>query len=216
MDDSRQDQIASVRAGYNVSSHAYRGDTAEDGTQRQYAEWLGLVRDRFPAGGDVLDLGCGNGIPAAKWLSDNGFRVTGVDLSDTMIERARELVPTATFLRGDVTDVGEVDFGESTFDAVVSFYALIHLPVTDQPGVIERVARWLRPGGILVATVGHTAWTGSETDWLGGGADMWWSHPEAATYRAWIESAGLSVDDQRFVPEGTGGHSLFVATCHEN
>lgn len=83
-----------------------------------------------------------------KWLSDNGFRVTGVDLSDTMIERARELVPGARFLRGDVTSVDEVDFDAASFDAVVSFYALIHLPLADQ----------------------------------------------------------------QFVPEGTGGHTLFVAT----
>ncbi len=41
---------------------------------------------------------------------------------------------------------------------------------------------------------------------------MWWSHPGAATYRAWIESAGLAIDDERFVSEGTGGHTLFVAT----
>lgn len=212
MTDSPQDQTARVRAGYNLSSRVYRADTADEATQRQYAEWLGLVRDRVPSGGDVLDLGCGNGIPAAKWLSDNGFRVTGVDLSDTMVERARELVPGATLLRGDVIQHDEVDFDERSFDAVVSFYALIHVPVADQPDVIERVAGWLRPGGIFVATVGHAAWTGIESDWLGGGAEMWWSHPEAATYRAWIESAGLSIDDERLVPEGTGGHTLFVAT----
>lgn len=104
-----------------------------------------------------------------------------------------------------------VDFDEATFDAVVSFYALIHVPVTDQPGVIERLAGWLRPSGIFVATVGHTAWTGAEADWLGG-AEMWWSHPGSATYRAWIESAGLTIDVERFVPEGAGGHTLFVAT----
>jgi 2-polyprenyl-3-methyl-5-hydroxy-6-metoxy-1,4-benzoquinol methylase len=201
-----------VRAGYNALSRTYRGDTADKATQRRYAEWLSLVRDRAPAGGDVLDLGCGNGIPAAKWLSDSGFRVTGVDLSDTMVERARDLVPAATFLRGDMALAEEVDFGTSTFHAVVSLYALIHVPIHDQPGVIERIAGWLRPGGLLVATVGHTAWTGTESDWLGGGAPMSWSHPGAATYRAWLESAGLAIDDERFVPEGTSGHTLFVAT----
>lgn len=212
MADGPADQSARVRVGYNVVSRAYRADTADEATQRQYAEWLGHVRERFPAGGDLLDLGCGNGIPTAKWLSDKGFRVTGVDLSDTMVERARGLVPGATFLRGNVTDIGEVDFDAATFYAVVSFYALIHVPVTDQPGVIERLARWLRPGGIFVATVGHTAWSGTDTDWLGGGAEMLWSHPEAATYRAWIESAGLTIDVEGFVPEGRSGHTLFVAT----
>ena len=121
MADSPRDQTARVRAGYNVLSRAYRADTADEATQRQYAEWLGHVRDRVPVRGDVLDLGCGNGIPASKWLSENGFRVTGVDLSDTMVDRARELVPGATFLRGDVAQVEEVDFEAATFDAVVSF-----------------------------------------------------------------------------------------------
>ena len=102
MPEGPKDQIARVRAGYNILSRVYRADAADATTQRQYAEWLDPVRDRVPAGGDVLDLGCGNGIPAAKWWSDNGFRVTGVDLSDTMVERARELVPGSTFLRGDV------------------------------------------------------------------------------------------------------------------
>jgi hypothetical protein len=64
--DSPQDQAARVRAGDNAISLAYRADTADEATQRQYAEWLGRVRDRAPAGGDVLDLGCRNGIPAAK------------------------------------------------------------------------------------------------------------------------------------------------------
>lgn len=216
MADSPRDQTARVRAGYNVLSRAYRADTADEATQRQYAGWLDYVRGRVPAGGEVLDLGCGNGIPASKWLSDNGLRVTGVDLSDTMVDRARELVPGATFLRGDVAQVEEVDFEAAAFDAVVSFFALIHVPVADQARVIARIGRWLRPDGLFLATVGHAAWTGVETDWLGGGADMWWSHPDATTYRAWIESAGLTIAEERFVPEGDGGHTLFVATLGES
>jgi hypothetical protein len=40
---------------------------------------------------------------------------------------------------------------------------------------------------------------------------MWWSHADAATYRGWIERAGLEVTEQGFVPEGDGGHALFWA-----
>jgi len=210
--DDPQDQIARVRAGYNRLSRTYRGDTADEATEEHYVQWLGLVRERARAGGDVLDLGCGNGIPASKWLSDNGFRVIGIDLSDTMIERARELVPAATFQRGDVTKVAEVDLPSSSLDAVVSFYAFIHLPVEDQADVIARAVGWLRPGGLFIATVGHAPWTGTQSNWLGGGADMLWSHPGAETYRTWMEAAGLTIEDEHFVPEGTSGHTLFVAT----
>ena len=85
--------------------------------------------------------------------------------------------------------------------------------VADQPGVIARAAGWLRPGGLFVATVGHTAWTGTESDWLGGGAEMWCG----ATPRQQPIEPGSSRPDSAsttsaFVPEGTGGHTLFVAT----
>jgi hypothetical protein len=72
-------------------------------------------------------------------------------------------------------------------------------------------ARWLRPGGWLLATAGQDAWTGTKDNWLGGGANMWWSHSDAATYRSWLRQAGLEFTGQKFVPEGNSGHALFWA-----
>ena len=51
----------------------------------------------------VLDLGCGCGVPVARDLVAAGHRVTGVDISDVQIQRARHLVPAATFRRADAT-----------------------------------------------------------------------------------------------------------------
>jgi SAM-dependent methyltransferase len=161
-----------------------------------------------PAGGAVLDLGCGCGVPLARDLAGAGYAVTGVDLSAVQVERARRLVPAARFLHADATQVG---FPPSSFDAVVSLYTLIHLPLVEQPPLLDRIGRWLRPGGWFLATTGHRPWTGTEDHWLGGDAPMWWSHADAATYRAWIEQAGLPVIAQEFVPEGDGGHALFWA-----
>ena len=78
-------------------------------------------------------------------------------------------------------------------------------------GLLHRIAGWLRPGGWLPATAGHDAWTGTEDDWLGAGAPMWWSHADAAGYRSWLGRAGLQVTTESFVPEGAGGHTLFWA-----
>ena len=94
-----------------------------------------------------------------------------------------------------------------------AFFAIIHLPLAEQPTFLCRVGRWLRPGGVLIATVGHRAWTGTERDWLGvPGADMWWDHADEATYRRWLVDAGLEVEVERFVPEGIGGHTFFLAS----
>ncbi|MCW3820598.1 class I SAM-dependent methyltransferase [Micromonospora sp. DR5-3] len=194
-----------VRRGYDALSYHYRADDAGDG---QYAPWLADLHRCLPTSAAVLDLGCGCGVPVARFLADAGHHITGVDISEVQIERARRLVPTGTFLRADAT---RLDLPPASFDAVVCLYALIHMPLPDQPRLIEQIATWLRPGGWLLTTVGSNAWTGTEDNWLDGPATMWWSHADAPTYRSWLQQAGLTITSEDFVPEGTSGHALFWA-----
>jgi ubiquinone/menaquinone biosynthesis C-methylase UbiE len=194
-----------VRSGYNALSHHYRGD---DDEPEQYDRWLTDLLALLPERGHVLDIGCGCGVPVARRLTAAGHQVTGVDISDVQIERARSLVPAATFLRADAT---AIDLPEESFDAVVCLYALIHMPLDQQPRLLHNITRWLRPGGRLLVTTGEAAWTGTQNNWLGGPASMWWSHTDATTYRSWLHHSGLQVTDQQFVPEGDSGHALFWA-----
>lgn len=199
------DPAETVRTGYNALSLRYRGD---DDTPAEYDRWLAELRDRLPGHRHVLDIGCGCGVPVARHLAADGHQVTGVDISDIQIERARQLVPSAAFIRADAT---EMDFPPGSFDAVTCLYALIHMPLDRQPRLLHNIARWLRPGGWLLATTGQDAWTGTQDNWLGGPAAMWWSHADAATYRSWLREAGLEITDQQFIPEGNSGHALFWA-----
>lgn len=204
---SVDDPKALVRRGYDLTSRAYRTDDAEEGV---YGEWLDLLEQRVEPGKAVLDLGCGNGIPVARRLTRR-YAVTGVDLSPVQVERGRTLVPAATFLCADMT---RVRFPDASFAAVTCLYALIHLPLEEQPTMLRSVRRWLRPGGLFMSTVGHRAWTGIEKNWLGvEGGDMWWSHADSETYRKWLTEAGFKIEDETFVPEGTGGYIFIVATC---
>jgi 2-polyprenyl-3-methyl-5-hydroxy-6-metoxy-1,4-benzoquinol methylase len=199
------DESDLVRRGYNALSYHYRSDDAADG---RYAPWLAELKERLPRAGSVLDLGCGCGIPAARSLAASGYQVTGVDISEVQIEWARRLVPAGTFLRADAT---QVRFPPESFDAIVCLYALIHMPLAAQPQLLRHAASWLRPAGWLLVIAGHRAWTGKEDNWLDGSAPMWWSHADAATYRSWLEQAGLEITAQALVPEGDGGHTLFWA-----
>jgi 2-polyprenyl-3-methyl-5-hydroxy-6-metoxy-1,4-benzoquinol methylase len=194
-----------VRRGYDSVSYRYRGDHDHP---PGYALWLINLQRQLPTSASILDLGCGCGIPVAKTLADNGHHVTGVDLSEVQINRARQLVPHATFLHADAT---QVTFPTRTFDAVICLYALIHMPLDTQPRLLRRIAAWLKPGGLLLATTGAKEWTGTEDHWLGGAAPMWWSHADAATYHNWIIQAGLHIDSDHFVPEANSGHQLFWA-----
>jgi SAM-dependent methyltransferase len=202
------DQTDLVRRGYDALSYLYR---AHDDGPGNYAPWLDRLQELLPPAGRVLDLGCGCGVPVARTLATAGHRVTGVDISAVQVGRARSLVPAATFLQADAT---QVEFAAESFDAIVCLYAIIHLPLAAQPTLLARAAGWLRPAGWLLAVAGEGAWTGSEDNWLGGPAAMWWSQADAATYRGWLEDAGLTVTEQAFVPEGDVGHALFWARKH--
>ncbi len=192
-----------VRDGYDVASLAYRGDGEGDGS---YGDWLDELAPLLPDGGEILDLGCGNGIPVARWLTGRGYAVEGVDISAVQIERARSLVPNASFLCEDMTSV---TFPPGSFDAVLAFYSLIHVPIEEQPELLERIRGWLRPGGLLMAIVGDGAWTSTQDDWYG--ATMYWSHADRETSIEWMASAGLDVLWNRFIAEGDGGHTLILA-----
>ena len=201
-----------VESGYDAASFAYRDGDEPDG---EYAAWLAEATDGLPAGAAVLDLGCGCGVPGARWLAARGYAVTGVDLSPVQIDRARALVPEARFV---LADMGGVRFDTGSFDAVVALYSLIHVPVAEQRDLFASIRTWLRPGGRLLAIVGVDAWTGSEEDWLGSGAPMWWSHEDTATYLRWLDEVGFHVIWSRFVSEryvpapADAGHTLILAT----
>ncbi|NEA34872.1 class I SAM-dependent methyltransferase [Streptomyces sp. SID13031] len=191
-----------VRRGYDALSTQY--DEAFDG-ETKYGPWLAELLDRLLVPSRVLDLGCGSGVPVALTLAEAGHQVTGVDLSEVQVKRARKRVPAATFLQ---EDAAKVDFPPGGFDAVVCLYALIHIPLDEQQTLLRRIGEWVRPGGLFVATVGSGAWTGSEENWLGGEVPMWWSQADASTTRGWIEEAGFVVEREEFVPEENSGHML--------
>ena len=67
------------------------------------------------------------------------------------------------------------------------------MPREEQSGLLKKIARWLRPGGLFVATMGASATeNGYEEDWLG--APMYWSHFDAETNQRLVEEAGLVIE----------------------
>ncbi len=148
-----------------------------------------MSRD-LPPGGAVLDLGCGAGVPATLWLARRGFAVTGVDFSGRQLDLARKLVPSAAFRKADMTDL-EVDPG--AFDAVVAFHSIIHVPREEHPALLQKIHRWLKPGGLFLATLTVTDYDGEDGDWEGWGAAMRWSHYDAGTNTTMLREAGFGL-----------------------
>src|SRR5580692_530703 len=106
-----------------------------------------LVASYRPA--TVLDAGCGTGRVAIE-LSRLGHDVVGVDVDGAMLEAARAKAPDLTWIEGDLTHPA-LDLGR-TFDLVVmAGNVLIFVPTGTEGQVIANAARWLAPGGRLVA-----------------------------------------------------------------
>lgn len=211
-DEQRRRHEEIVRRGYDSISHSYRPDDAARTDQPEgaaaYRTWARELASLLNPGATILDLGCGAGIPATKALADAGFDVRGVDFSEVQITRARSLVPNAVF---ECADMVSWDVEDGSFDAVVSFYALIHLSIEDQYRLISRVARWLTPHGYFLAIVGHEASSGTGEFF---GAPMYWEQADEATYLERMNEIGFTPEWHRYIPEGGSGHTLVLACRH--
>jgi SAM-dependent methyltransferase len=123
-----------------------------------------LVREASDlAPGTALDLGCGEGADAV-WLASRGWRVTGVDISGTALERAA----------GHAADAGVGDriawerhelgrsFPEGSFDLVSAHY--LQSPVAlDQRAVLRAAAAAVAEGGTLLVVM-HAGWPSWQTE----------------------------------------------------
>jgi ubiquinone/menaquinone biosynthesis C-methylase UbiE len=93
-------------------------------------------------GTSVLDVGCGTGI-VSQALANRGCAVTGVDVSQAMLEHAREAIPGATFLEGSSE---ALPFADDSFDAAVSAQAFHWF---DQQRALAEMIRVVRGGGTV-------------------------------------------------------------------
>jgi SAM-dependent methyltransferase len=171
------------------------------------SEFLARILAELPAGGDVLEIGCGPGTDAAALAE--GRRYTGVDLSGVQLEHARQVAPGGRFLHADVS---KVTFPAACFDAVVGFYVFNHIPQDEMEPLFRRILTWLRSGGRLFASFGTSDNPGAmEPMWLGR-ADMYFSSLPVGRNDALLEEAGFAIEFADTVTELEEGEGQ--ATFH--
>jgi SAM-dependent methyltransferase len=132
----------------------------------------------------VLELGCGSGLPVSNYLlSHPNINVTANDLSSVQVGIAKENLSKyagrVSFVHGDMLGLR---FADQSFDAIIGFYSIIHLPLEEQLELFHNVVHWLKPGGYFLANFGAESLPASELDnwlkeekgwmfWAGFGAD---------------------------------------------
>lgn len=193
-----------VADGYDVVGEIYANQAlaANDATRAHYTS---VLIDGLPMGAKILDLGCGAGLPTTAKLAEH-FNVTGVNISEKQVERARMNVPNATFI---CADIAALDFGDENFDGVAAFFSIIHMPRDEHAAAIRNIARWLRPGGLIVASLPHRIGkVGYEDDWMG--APMFSSGFDAAVYTTLVNEAGLTIVSSEVGDRPDGDNFVWV------
>lgn len=159
----------------------------------------------------ILDLGCGPG-NYSKYLSDNGFRnITGVDLSDEMIRRAKKNVPEANFLTADVR---ALKMEPSSFHGVLSSFCIPYLSYHDTEKLIGDIATLLKPSGTFYLSCMEGTHAGFEqTSFSGEMAVYIYYYTEEFLVGA-MEDKGLQVESVTrlpyFEPEGRMSTDLVI------
>ena len=183
-----------------------------DAIALRYAEWAGQIespalewlRDldaRLPDGADVLELGCGRGVPGTRQLARR-HRVTGVDISAVQIELARHHVPEASFVHADALDL---DIAPGSLHAVVALSFFVHVPADEQRELIGRIARWLTGGGLLLANFGAgAAGEDIDDDWLG--APMFFASLGIESHVPLVRECGLEPLRDEVITQTEPGH----------
>lgn len=137
---------------YDLMAQSYNDNRHLFDNSSQLEE-LGKLVDK---GDRVLDVGCGSGIPAARYFVDLGCEVIGIDISGEMIRLAEENVPGGKFLKADILGA---EYPPDHFDLIISFYCLFHIRKKDQGKVFEEFFDFLKPGGYSYFTLASEGYT---------------------------------------------------------
>ena len=185
--------IRIVAEGYDAVADRYLAWSSTAPVRLRYLERL---LDLLPAASDVLELGCGAGEPVTRRLAER-HRLVAVDISARQLELAAHSAPQAHLLLADMLDLA---FAPDSFDAVVAFYSLTHVPRAHHADLLARIVAWVRPGGVVLMTMGAADNPGSvDDDWLG--APMYFSHFDSATNRALVQRSGIRILSADLVDE---------------
>ena len=117
-----------------------------------------------------------------RYLNDRGLEVIGFDLSNAMVDHARQLNPGMEFRQGDMRSP---EIADEAFMGIAAFYSIIHIPRSEVVPVLGELRRILKPGGTLLLAF-HI---GDEVVHL----DEWWGQ-------------NVSVDFVFFRPEEMTGY----------
>ncbi|MDB2272019.1 class I SAM-dependent methyltransferase [Halorubrum ezzemoulense] len=196
-----------VRRAWDEVAETYAARRDPDGSDAALIDDLldALASDPAVAadGGPlVLDVGCGDG---ARTLANLPPDSVGVDVSRRGLDLARETVPDARLVHGEMS---ALPFAADRFDAVTAYHAVFHVERERHPDVYDEFARVLRPGGRLLLTLPSGRFETVRRGWMGG--EMFFSAPGRERALDQLRAAGFSDVETRTATDPLGSSTEFA------
>lgn len=170
-----------------------------EGQRSPRERYTNKVLENAPASPCVLELGCGPGVPITRMLLDRGAQVVANDISTKQLSMAKVRCPQATLISGDMA---ALSFEPASFDGVISFFTIFHLPRAEQKGMLSNIHSWLKPGGMFVFNLATVDEEEIHGEFLGHG--MFWSSYGVEDSKAMVRDVGLEVVEAEVLEAGDG------------
>lgn len=199
-----------LRQAYLNTKYIYEEKAKDWNSLRTQTLFEIAFLDRFislvPDGAALLDLGCGTGIAISDYFMKAGFKITGLDYSESMIALAKLHYPDGKWL---VQDVREIQLKER-FDGVYSWHGFFHLSVPEQKEALPKIANLVKSGGSLMLTVGTAE---GEVTGQVGGETVYHASLHPADYQERLKSLGFKRVE--YLQENERGHGPYVIYAFE-
>ncbi|CAK3774115.1 S-adenosyl-L-methionine-dependent methyltransferase [Lecanosticta acicola] len=155
--------------------------------------------DQCPVSPNLLELGCGAGVPVLRMLMDHGATVTGNDISTKQIELAQSRFPQAALIAGDMT---ALILEENSLDGILAFFSLFHLPREEYRSFLSKLFAWLKPSGVFAFNLATVDQDEIHGEFFGHG--MFWSSFGETENLTVLADAGFTILEEEVLEAGDG------------
>ena len=179
------DHIDKTIAVYNSIAPSYAQKVKELAPEQERQKFVALLHPKAK----LLDVGCAAGRDSLYFTQKN-LKVTGIDLSEKLLEYAKITAPQATFLKEDVR---YISFPSESFDGIWVNAVLLHLKRQEIPEVLAKFYQLLRKSGVLFVSLKKGKGEGSITEPLSQEQPRFFTFYEESEIKQLITQTGFSI-----------------------